>query len=117
MPVGKFSLNLSNCPVGERRIGTPPSVTGITTESDPNPILASNEWIDQFYKMISGLVSKSHLFEMSLQNLNSIKMSPSKDYSTMQLKSSPLQLSRGTILVLDETALQQGKLYELGTAK
>ena len=57
---------------------------------------------------------KSHLFPMTLENMNGLDLIPSKDYEENRLKPGILQLSERTHLVIDETLLQPGKLEEKG---
>lgn len=64
--------------------------------------------------MISNLVPKFHKISLSLETLNRERFMPSKDYKTLQLKSSELQLTAGTVLVLDETAMKAGNLIDQG---
>ena len=67
---------------------------------------------------MSGL--QSYLLPISLSNMNSLRLSPCKDYEANRLLSGRLQLSPGTHLLLDETALENGQLdtrgEELGQA-
>ena len=42
--------------------------------------------------------------------MNKLSLIPKKDYKENRLKSGVLQLSNGTHLILDETALQPGQL-------
>ncbi|BES93801.1 DUF2044 [Nesidiocoris tenuis] len=86
---GKFSLNLFNVPVD------PAYTSGV-------------------YDLLSLLVSKSHFFPMSLENMNTSDLVPVKDYENNRLKSGVLQLSDRTHIVLDETKLEAGKLLERG---
>jgi hypothetical protein len=145
--LGKFSLNISNCPSSEpaaqQRPPTPPSVLedrNRRESGEANTASASeqkNSWIEQVTSMIASLVPKTHKISLSLDHLNSerycylhkitktsktrklrlsfsCRFMPLKDYKTLQLKSSELQLSSGTVLVLDETAMKEGKLIDQG---
>ena len=47
---------------------------------------------------------------MSLQNMNTLALIPKKDYAANRLVSGRLQLSPHTHLVLDETAMSEGKM-------
>lgn len=85
MPLGKFSVNLTQCP-------------------------ASKEFVDLLYKFISTLVTKSHLLPLTIDNMNTMKLNPQKDYTANRLKTGLLQLSSDTSLVVDETVLQPGQL-------
>ncbi|XP_022091881.1 mini-chromosome maintenance complex-binding protein-like isoform X2 [Acanthaster planci] len=60
--------------------------------------------------LLSQLVTKFHLLPLSLQNMNSLRLTPKKDYTANRLKSGVLQLSDRTHVLLDETALQPGQL-------
>ncbi|XP_072042035.1 mini-chromosome maintenance complex-binding protein-like [Amphiura filiformis] len=87
--LGKFGLNLSGCPAGP-------------------------EFISLLSNQIKELVCKSHVFPLSLQNMNSSLISPKKDYSANRLKSGALQLTERTHLILDETAMEPGQLDATG---
>ena len=50
------------------------------------------------------------MLPMTLENMNKLKFSPSKDYAANRLTSGVLQLSDKTHFVIDETVLQQGQL-------
>ncbi|XP_063993169.1 mini-chromosome maintenance complex-binding protein isoform X2 [Diachasmimorpha longicaudata] len=66
------------------------------------------------YNLISQIVSKSHYFLCTLENLNKGGLIPRKDYETGRLVSGTLQLSPNTHLVIDETKLTAGKLFQEG---
>ncbi|XP_052263772.1 mini-chromosome maintenance complex-binding protein-like [Dreissena polymorpha] len=85
MPLGKFGLNLSNCP------------------STPT-------YSQLLHHLISNLVTQTHLVHMSLDNMNKLPFSPHKDYTANRLCSGILQLACRTNLVLDETSLGAGQL-------
>ena len=51
---------------------------------------------------------------MTIENMNSATLVPKKDYTQNRVMAGMLQLARGTTLVLDETALQQGQLNPQG---
>ncbi|EDV20813.1 uncharacterized protein TRIADDRAFT_31319 [Trichoplax adhaerens] len=85
VPVGKFSVNLAGCPVG-----------GTITH--------------QLYESIEALVPKSYFLSMTLSGMNSLLLSPKKDYNANRLQSGILQLTAGTHLILDETVLEPGQL-------
>ena len=53
---------------------------------------------------------------MTLHNMNNLKFTPRKDYTANRLVSGILQLSDGTHLILDETAMQSGQLDANGTS-
>ncbi|KAM4590859.1 mini-chromosome maintenance complex-binding protein [Odontesthes bonariensis] len=89
LPLGKFTLNLSGCPV-----------------------VAS--YTERLYQIIQQLVPSSHHLSMSLQNMNQMRLVPKKDYVANRLVSGALQLARNTSLFLDETQLEQGQLDTTG---
>lgn len=89
MPLGKFSMNLSNCP-------------------------RSASYSDLLHHLISNLVTQSHLLPMSLHNMNEHRFSPHKDYTANRLRSGILQLADHTNLVIDETKLEPGQLDTTG---
>ncbi|KAK7110193.1 mini-chromosome maintenance complex-binding protein-like [Littorina saxatilis] len=88
MPLGKLAVNLSG-----------PVTQGMA------PLLQ---------QLIAGLSTQSHLLPISLNKMNSLCLSPHKDYEANRLRSGQLQLSPGTHLVLDETALENGQLQPQG---
>jgi len=88
-PIGKMTLNVSNCPTG----------------------LALGKRIAQVLEWLCPSVD--HL-PMSLPVLNGPPFVPVKDYDSNRLISSRLQLSKGTEILLDETMLSPGQLNEKG---
>ena len=91
LAVGKFALNLTDVPV--------PSTGGDGGESFGRLL----------FELLEQLVTKGHYLAMSLQNLNTQPMVPKKDYAQNRLVAGRLQLSSQTHLVLDETAMTEGK--------
>lgn len=85
MPVGKFTLNVSGCP-------------------------PSQSFPQELYKLVEQLVPKCHFLSMTLNNMNTLNFVPKKDYTANRLKSSVLQLSDSTNIVVDEMALEAGQL-------
>lgn len=75
----------------------------------------SNSFIKAFDMLMGSLVPKYFLLPLSLNNLNELRFVPHKDYITNRLISGLLQLSEGTFLILDETALETGQLNPKGT--
>lgn len=89
--LGKFSLNLHNMTRHDnlpRRIAT----------------------------IISLLTTASHFLPLTRANLDSSSFLPKKDFEANRLVSGMLQLSKGTSLVLDETAMTDGQLTSQGLA-
>ena len=66
------------------------------------------------YQLISGLVTHSVYFPLSLENLNGKNILPKKDYISNKLISGQLQLSSGCLLFVDETAMKAGQLNAQG---
>ncbi|CAI9620864.1 unnamed protein product, partial [Staurois parvus] len=89
LPLGKFSLNLSGCPRN-----------GIFTQ--------------QLYRVVQQLVPASYYLPMTIENMNSLRFIPQKDYTANRLLSGILQLSSNTSLLVDETLLEQGQLDTTG---
>uniref|UniRef100_A0A0B7A4M6 Mini-chromosome maintenance complex-binding protein n=1 Tax=Arion vulgaris TaxID=1028688 RepID=A0A0B7A4M6_9EUPU len=91
LPLGKLSVNISGCP-------------------------AVQKYATLLHHLISQLVPQSVLIDMSIDNMNKLKLIPSKDYSINRLTAGMLQLAAGTHLVLNETALHQGQLNQTGVS-
>lgn len=89
--LGKFSLNLFNVPK-----------------------LENIDVVAEIYKFLERLVPASHYLPLTLENMNTLSFTPKKDYDCNRLTSGILQLSKNTLLVLDETKLQEGKLHASG---
>lgn len=89
MPLGKFNINLSNCP--------------------PVPLYAK-----LLHHLVTNIGTQSHILHMSLENMNQCRFSPHKDYSANRLCSGILQLAKQTNFVVDETSLQPGQLDNTG---
>jgi hypothetical protein len=81
-------LNLTNVPVDN----------AVLTESFPRAL----------FSLLERIVTKAHYLPMSLENLNTLRMIPKKDYQENRLIAGCLQLSSQTHLVLDETAMAEG---------
>lgn len=60
--------------------------------------------------VVERMVEKSFFLPMTIDNLNKMKYVPKKDYEANILQSGVLQLSKGTILMLDETSMEAGTL-------
>ncbi|KAM9324606.1 mini-chromosome maintenance complex-binding protein [Gastrophryne carolinensis] len=89
LPLGKFSLNLSGCP-------------------------RSSTFTQQLYRVVQQLVPASYYLSMTIENMNKLHFVPRKDYTANRLKSGLLQLSSHTLLMVDETMLEQGQLDTAG---
>ncbi|XP_059169652.1 mini-chromosome maintenance complex-binding protein-like [Physella acuta] len=89
LPLGKMCLNISGCP-------------------------SAQKYIKFLHHLISQLTSQTALLEMSIENMNSVRLIPQKDYRLNRITAGMLQLASGTHLVVDETALQQGQLNHTG---
>lgn len=68
------------------------------------------------YDTIQRVVTNSYYLPLTVDNLNTHTFTPKKDYECNRLTSGLLQLSKGTHLVLDETAMEPGRLEPAGVA-
>ncbi|KAM4032024.1 mini-chromosome maintenance complex-binding protein isoform 2-T2 [Anomaloglossus baeobatrachus] len=89
LPLGKFSLNLSGCP-------------------------RSGGFSRHLYGIMQQIVPVSHYLPMTIENMNLSRFIPRKDYSANRLVSGLLQLPSHTLLLVDETVLEQGQLSTTG---
>ncbi|XP_069823845.1 mini-chromosome maintenance complex-binding protein [Dendropsophus ebraccatus] len=89
LPLGKFCLNLSGCP-------------------------RHGDFTRHLYGVLQRIVSLSHYLPMTIENMNTTRFIPCKDYSANRLVSGVLQLPSHTLLVVDETVLEQGQLDTAG---
>ena len=87
--LGKFSLNIFGVP-------------------------NSNNFAKRLSTILQLIMSKSHFLPLTTDKLNSLTFVPKKDYASNRLVSGLLQLSNGTHLVLDETAMRDGQLNQQG---
>ncbi|XP_017880796.1 mini-chromosome maintenance complex-binding protein isoform X2 [Ceratina calcarata] len=78
------------------------------------PFLKYKQFTKDLYKFLTLLARKSHLLEITLENLNDLTLSPKKDYEGNRLTSGVLQLSNNTHLVIDETGLTTGQISQAG---
>ncbi|XP_043251882.1 mini-chromosome maintenance complex-binding protein [Colletes gigas] len=78
------------------------------------PVAKYKTFAKDLYKFLTLLIEKSHLLEITLENLNDLTLSPKKDYESNRLTSGVLQLSDNTHLVIDETELTVGQVSEAG---
>ncbi|KAF6110046.1 minichromosome maintenance complex binding protein [Phyllostomus discolor] len=85
LPLGKFTVNLSGCP-------------------------RNSTFTEHLYRIIQHLVPASFRLQMTVENMNRLKLVPHKDYTANRLVSGLLQLPSSTSLVVDETLLEQGQL-------
>ena len=89
--LGKMSLNLM----------------GLRTAS-------SGAAISALLELLQGVVTKMHVMDMTIETLNTARLIPEKDIVSNRLKAGRLQLADGTLLVLNEMALQQGQIKDTG---
>ncbi|MEE6486655.1 hypothetical protein FKM82_014659 [Ascaphus truei] len=89
LPLGKFTLNLSGCP-------------------------RNGAFTEHLYPVLQRLVPASHYLRMTIENMNSLRFIPHKDYAANRLVSGLLQLAPHTSLLVDETLLEQGQLDTTG---
>eukprot|EP00850_Spirogloea_muscicola_P006522 SM000031S11531 [mRNA] locus=s31:132741:136243:- [translate_table: standard] len=94
--LGKLSLNLVGCAAA-----APPAAAAAALAA---PLAAA----------IAQLVPRSHLLPLSLDLLNGRPLAPHKNYAANRLETGQLQLAEGTELVIDELALQSGRVGASG---
>lgn len=82
---GKLSVNLQKCPAS-----------------------SSDSLIPFLYHELQNLIPNSHFISLSRENLSKSKFVPKKNFDSNKLVSGILQLSPGTHLFIDETAMTQG---------
>ncbi|XP_076238488.1 mini-chromosome maintenance complex-binding protein [Calliopsis andreniformis] len=78
------------------------------------PAAKCKTFAKDLYKFLTLFVEKSHLLEVTLENLNDFAFTPKKDYECNRLTSGMLQLSDNTHLVIDETGLTTGQVTAAG---
>ncbi|KAK3770621.1 hypothetical protein RRG08_052961 [Elysia crispata] len=91
LPLGKLCVNFSKCPVWPR-------------------------YCKFLHHLLSQLTTQSVYLDITLENMNSFTLVPKKDYNQNRVTAGMLQLGSGTVLVLNETALQQGQLNPQGVS-
>lgn len=72
--------------------------------------------IDKLYEIISKITTHSHFIDLSIANLNNLNFTPKKDHDHNKMIAGTLQLPDGLYLVLNETALSEGRLTTQGTS-
>ncbi|KZC13690.1 Mini-chromosome maintenance complex-binding protein, partial [Dufourea novaeangliae] len=78
------------------------------------PVDKYKTFAKDLYKFLMLLVEKSHLLEVTLENLNDLTLTPKKDYDCNRLSSGIFQLGDNTHLVIDETGLTTGQVSQAG---
>ncbi|KAL6046790.1 AAA domain-containing protein [Balamuthia mandrillaris] len=108
LPLGSLCLNLCGLPEYRQHSRTTRTSTFTHVSSALNNIGSA------IHSLSTSLLPASMLIPMTLQNLNSGRFTPFKDYNTNRLVSGALQLAAGTFLILDETCLEEGTLNKTG---
>ena len=72
--------------------------------------------VQQLAQIVAELVPRTVLMELTVENLNQGRLHSKKDYNRNRLKPSALQLQAGTVLIVDETCMNEGQLTEVGVA-
>lgn len=75
---------------------------------------SQQEIVHPLVSMVKELVPLCYSLPMTLENLNTSRFHPVKNYVTNRLEAGTLQLPERTILILNETCLQAGQLKERG---
>ena len=70
--------------------------------------------VARFREVTQSVVPAVACIDLSVEALNNSKLVPHKDMDTMVLHTGKLQLSPGTLLIINETQLQPGTLNETG---
>ena len=96
MPIGKFGVTL---------LGAPESESTVNGGSPVANYLASA--VAQIFPAVAHA-------RLTIDSLNARPWFPKKDYATNRLRSGPLQLASGSLLLLDETTLAAGTLTDVG---
>lgn len=69
---------------------------------------------DNLAAALSLLVPYRAQMNVTLENLNTQTLAPTKNHDIDRLESSPLQLPTHSLVLLNETALDSGQLNEIG---
>lgn len=99
MLLGNMSLNLSRLPLEDVPL------------REEQPLRHQNTIAKKLSHILNQLMQKYHDLPLTLSVLNGIPFYPKNDET---LDSGVLQLSKGTMLLVDETAMQEGKLVDMG---
>lgn len=102
IPLGKLSLNLQAYP-------------GVVSSPIIGNVTEPSEAAKTIHHALSKICTTVVLHALSVHNLCNLSYYPKKNYSTNRLDSGILQLSKGTVLLVDETTLNAGKLGTNGT--
>jgi hypothetical protein len=70
--------------------------------------------IGRLQHILSRFVPRCVTFGADIDTLNRTTVQPQKDYDLNRITPSPLQVGSGTVLLVDETRLEEGKLTENG---
>ena len=70
--------------------------------------------IGRLQHILSRFVPRCVTFGADIDTLNRTTVQPQKDYDLNRITPSPLQVGSGTVLLVDETKLEEGKLTENG---
>ncbi|CAO1407295.1 unnamed protein product [Diamesa tonsa] len=89
--LGKFTLNISKIPKE-----------------------VSSFYTTNLYELLETILPNSINFPMTVENFNTVKFVPKKDYQTNRLQYGMLQLPQHTQLVFDETKMETGKFEAPG---
>ncbi|CAI7923214.1 unnamed protein product [Closterium sp. NIES-53] len=114
MPLGKLSLNLSGFPEPSSA-PTPSHPPPPLSSSPPSLSQAASPSLSALTSSLQTLLPATHTLPLSLDTLNSRRLTPHKDYTSDRLVSGVLQLPAGTHLTIDETCLKPGRVTALGS--
>ena len=111
-PVGNFSLNLTSCgterPAEAKDAQFDPPVDGRVHPGTCSP------YTHPLVAVLEQLAPLLFYLPVTPHRLNTMDCVPKKDYVTNKLRAGLLQLAKGTLVVVDETAMAEGNITEHG---
>lgn len=90
------------------------NITGAPGSSDAGGSTSSSPFVEAISTGIAGLMPATRSLPLRIELLNKQPWYPGRFQDRSLLSNSPLQLSPGSILVLDETVMSTGQLNETG---
>ena len=100
--MGVAPIGLTKCPAVPAT--TPPGVQP-----------ASSPFAEALHLALSSILPLTARLSLSIPALNQSRWAPRREPGGARVAQSPLQLPQGTLLIVDETVLQEGQLTEVGT--
>ena len=100
LKIGHFALNVVNFPI-------------ISATTQPSKLSPKNIAAKLVFELMEGLVHHCVGVPLTIELLNSTRFMPKSENES--LHAGLLQLTDGTMLILDETAMTEGSLGDLGS--